>query len=158
MFTRPDMGVLQTPNLLLPAVIDDELVNRPAVGAADYDLVTLGVIVVGVHPVAFRNHQWCLVTPVARNFQQSVFSEAIPGFADHPVAVLTVNIIKVIVKHCSYFLILLGSWPLAPDNQENHQFEGKDGQRANNEQHVVRAQADNDPTKQWSKGLPKGRI
>ena len=103
---RPDrlLAMFQLADLALAPIIDNKLIHRPAVLAGYHNLVALGVVLVGIHPVSFRDHQRFLMALVARKLQLPILAKTVPGLADHSVAVLAVNIVKVIVEHRDYFL------------------------------------------------------
>lgn len=113
-------------DLVLTTVIDDELVNRSAVGTTNHNLVLLRVIVIGSNPVSLRNYQGSLMTLITGQDQLPVLTKAIPGFPDQAEAVLAVNIIEVVIKHHDHFLEFLSCLPFQLGNQEDDKLNHKD--------------------------------
>lgn len=113
-------------DLVLTTVIDDELVNRSAVGTTNHNLVLLRVIVIGSNPVSLRNYQGSLMTLITGQGQLPVLTKAIPGFPDQAEAVLAVNIIEVVIKHHDHFLEFFSCLPFQLGNQEDDKLNHKD--------------------------------
>lgn len=134
--------MLKLANQVLATVIYDELVDRATMLTRNYNLVTLGIIVIRVHPVTFRNQEGRLVTLVARQLKPAVLPETIAGFANHPIPVFTMNIIKVIVKQLEPSLKFLRLLPFQTCDHKDNDFHCKNCSSTNNKEDVVGSRPD----------------